>query len=265
LTQPRDYYRLLQVDPSADQEVVEAAYRRLARKYHPDLNPGDEAGALMRRLNEAYAILKDPNRRAAYDRERSRSSRAQAERAGPGPRRSSETRRAEPRRPEPRIRPTSPRPEPWSQPSPATAPTAGRSFSWAPARRELLRLGSSLSRNRIVLTTAACALIAAATFAAFAARLFTPGEVQTVVATSTPGIVVVNRAVPLEPTATPRVRLTATAEPWPPFPLDRPVPADESAPGGAAAVGSFLSRAGQDLQRRLLGGPRPPSTPAPPS
>jgi hypothetical protein len=260
LTPSGDYYRLLQVDPSADQEVVEAAYRRLARKYHPDLNPGDQAGAVMRQLNEAYAVLKDPARRAAYDRERSRGARAQAEKPRARERRPSEPRRANSRRPEPKPRPVDPRPEP----PPVSKPPPRAAFSAAPLRRELRRAARSLVHNRIVLTTAACALIAAAVFAAFASRLFTPNEMQAAAATSTPGIVVVNRAVPLEPTVTPRVRVTATAEPWPPFPLDRPVPADEGASGDAAAVGSFLSRAGQDLQRRLLGGPRPPSTPAAP-
>jgi DnaJ-class molecular chaperone len=81
LTPIGDYYRLLQVDPSADQEIVEAAYRRLARKYHPDLNAGDDAGAVMRQLNEAYAVLRDPTRRAAYDRERDKRARAETRRA----------------------------------------------------------------------------------------------------------------------------------------------------------------------------------------
>ncbi|BCX02743.1 MAG: hypothetical protein KatS3mg053_0681 [Candidatus Roseilinea sp.] len=65
----KNYYKLLQVDPSAEPEVITAAYRRLAMKYHPDTN-GDsaEAKARMQALNEAYAVLSDPVRRAAYDR-----------------------------------------------------------------------------------------------------------------------------------------------------------------------------------------------------
>jgi preprotein translocase subunit Sec63 len=66
----RDYYGLLQVDPRADTEVIEAAYRRLARKWHPDANPDPEAAERMRALNEAYAVLGDPARRQAYDAER---------------------------------------------------------------------------------------------------------------------------------------------------------------------------------------------------
>ena len=57
-------YKVLQVDPEADQEVIQAAYRRLARKYHPDLSAGPEAAARMAALNRAWEILGDPARRA---------------------------------------------------------------------------------------------------------------------------------------------------------------------------------------------------------
>jgi preprotein translocase subunit Sec63 len=64
-----NYYKLLQVDPSADPEVIAAAYRRLAVKNHPDTNGSSpEAKARMQALNEAYAVLSDPVQRAAYDR-----------------------------------------------------------------------------------------------------------------------------------------------------------------------------------------------------
>jgi curved DNA-binding protein CbpA len=62
-----DFYRVLQVDPSADPEVVQAAYRVLARKLHPDLT-SDETG--MKTLNEAWDTLRDPERRKRYDRAR---------------------------------------------------------------------------------------------------------------------------------------------------------------------------------------------------
>ena len=65
----KDYYAILQVSPSAEQEVIEAAYRRLARKYHPDVYSGPDAAHRMRELNEAYEILGDPRRRAEYDAE----------------------------------------------------------------------------------------------------------------------------------------------------------------------------------------------------
>jgi curved DNA-binding protein CbpA len=64
-----DYYAILQVDPEAEPEVIEAAYRRLARKYHPDVNPAPDASQRMVELNAAYAVLGDPEKRAAYDRE----------------------------------------------------------------------------------------------------------------------------------------------------------------------------------------------------
>lgn len=63
-----DLYRVLQVDPSADPEVIEAAYKRLARKYHPDHNRGDaQAEEHMKRINEAYRVLGKRNLRADYD------------------------------------------------------------------------------------------------------------------------------------------------------------------------------------------------------
>jgi len=63
------YYGVLQVDEAAEQEVIESAYHRLARKYHPDVNAGPEAHARMAAINRAYATLRHPGRRAIYDRE----------------------------------------------------------------------------------------------------------------------------------------------------------------------------------------------------
>jgi hypothetical protein len=65
-----DPYRTLQVEPSADLEAIRAAYRRLARANHPDLNPRPEAAERMRAINAAYAVLSDPARRAVYDARR---------------------------------------------------------------------------------------------------------------------------------------------------------------------------------------------------
>ena len=63
-----DLYRVLQVDPSADHEVIAAAYKRLALRYHPDHNSGDpSAEERMRRINEAYRVLGKPDLRADYD------------------------------------------------------------------------------------------------------------------------------------------------------------------------------------------------------
>ena len=63
-----DLYEVLQVHPAAEPEVIEAAFRRLTRKYHPDLNSSPDATEVMQRLTAAYQILGDPDRRAAYDR-----------------------------------------------------------------------------------------------------------------------------------------------------------------------------------------------------
>jgi hypothetical protein len=65
-----DPYRILQVAPNADLEAIHAAYRRLARRYHPDLNSRPEAAEQMRAINAAYGLLSDPARRAASDARR---------------------------------------------------------------------------------------------------------------------------------------------------------------------------------------------------
>lgn len=65
----RDYYEVLGVDRNADQETIKKAYRQLAKKYHPDANPGDkEAEAKFKEASEAYGILSDPEKKAQYDR-----------------------------------------------------------------------------------------------------------------------------------------------------------------------------------------------------
>lgn len=61
------YYQVLQVDPAASPEVIEAAYRRLARIYHPDVNPTADAMRQVQAINEAYACLGDAVKRRTYD------------------------------------------------------------------------------------------------------------------------------------------------------------------------------------------------------
>ena len=79
-------YKVLQVDPEADQEVIQAAYRRLAQKYHPDVAPGPEAAARMVAINRAWEALGDPARRAEHDRAvAAAASRAGAAQAGHDP------------------------------------------------------------------------------------------------------------------------------------------------------------------------------------
>jgi curved DNA-binding protein CbpA len=63
-----DPYKTLQVDSEAEDEVIQAAYRRLARKYHPDLAETPDAAARMALINAAWEVIGDPAARAAYDR-----------------------------------------------------------------------------------------------------------------------------------------------------------------------------------------------------
>lgn len=66
--QKRDYYEVLGVDKNADEAAVKKAYRVLAKKYHPDMNPGDkEAEKKFKEASEAYAVLSDPEKKRQYD------------------------------------------------------------------------------------------------------------------------------------------------------------------------------------------------------
>jgi curved DNA-binding protein CbpA len=67
-----DAYKTLQVDSEADPEVIQAAYRRLAQKWHPDVASGQAAEDRMVAINRAWEVLGDPARRAEYDLERAR-------------------------------------------------------------------------------------------------------------------------------------------------------------------------------------------------
>ncbi len=63
-----DYYKLLKLDRSATKADIKKAYRKLARKYHPDLNPNDKAAqARFQQINEAHEVLSDPEKRKKYD------------------------------------------------------------------------------------------------------------------------------------------------------------------------------------------------------
>ena len=64
----RDYYEVLGVPRDADEDALKKAYRKLAKKYHPDANPGDkEAEAKFKEASEAYSVLSDPQKRQQYD------------------------------------------------------------------------------------------------------------------------------------------------------------------------------------------------------
>src|SRR3954467_5136101 len=66
----QEYYDTLKVDRKASQDDIRKSYRRLARKYHPDLNPGDKAAEdRFKSLQEAYDVLSDPKKRQMYDQQ----------------------------------------------------------------------------------------------------------------------------------------------------------------------------------------------------
>src|SRR3569833_271237 len=67
-TQTRDYYGVLGVKKTATQEDIRKAFRKLARKYHPDVNPGDKkAEEKFKEISEANEVLSDPKKRKIYD------------------------------------------------------------------------------------------------------------------------------------------------------------------------------------------------------
>jgi len=105
---PVDPYKVLQVDPEAEDEVIQAAYRRLARKYHPDLAETADAAARMASINAAWELVGDPVARRTFDRSRAiEAARAEATPTGsPAPTGSSAPSDARP------SGPGSPRPAP---------------------------------------------------------------------------------------------------------------------------------------------------------
>ena len=64
----RDYFKVLGVERSADADAIKRAFRKLAREYHPDVNPGDaSAEARFKEISEAYEVLSDPDKRRKYE------------------------------------------------------------------------------------------------------------------------------------------------------------------------------------------------------
>lgn len=83
---PRGYYRILQVAPTASPEQIKQAYRALAKALHPDLNRGQDTTQAFQTVNEAYSVLSDPAQRAAYDQTGSPAPKNTGRGASPAPR-----------------------------------------------------------------------------------------------------------------------------------------------------------------------------------
>jgi curved DNA-binding protein CbpA len=111
-----DLYRVLQVAPEADHEVIRAAYRALARKYHPDLAGGSKEQ--MAALNAAWGVLQHPRTRAIYDRKRLAREPSQNGRSAP---------ESKPSSPAPNTVP----PPPGKRPANATVLDFGRYVDWS--------------------------------------------------------------------------------------------------------------------------------------
>jgi curved DNA-binding protein CbpA len=120
-----DPYKVLQVDPEAEDEVIQAAYRRLARKYHPDLAETPEAAARMAAINAAWEMIGDPASRAAYDRARAATTGASR---GASTAAASGAPAASPYRPEPPSAPATPPPDVVSRDWTSGRSTTGSGF-----------------------------------------------------------------------------------------------------------------------------------------
>jgi hypothetical protein len=83
---PRGYYRILRVVPSASPEQIKQAYRALAKALHPDLNRGEDTTQAFQAVNEAYSVLSDPVQRASYDQTGSPAPKAAGRGASPSAR-----------------------------------------------------------------------------------------------------------------------------------------------------------------------------------
>ena len=66
--QIKDYYFIMGLLKNVSNEVIKTTYKKLAKKYHPDINKTPDADAKMKEINEAFDILGDPNKKASYDR-----------------------------------------------------------------------------------------------------------------------------------------------------------------------------------------------------
>ena len=123
-----DYYAILGVAPGAHYAVIQAAYRELMRRFHPDVNASAEADARAKAINEAYACLRDEERRASYDwQRRARSAHARSARTRSAYARSAYARSANVDTEIPRSRPG------WSGPSSAGVRSKAFTLTWGKA------------------------------------------------------------------------------------------------------------------------------------
>ena len=123
-----DYYAILGVAPGAQISVIQAAYRDLMRRFHPDVNATAEADARAKAINEAYACLRDEARRASYDwQRRARSANARSARARSAYARSAYARYADVESKPQRSRPG------WSGPTSAGVRSKAFTLTWGKA------------------------------------------------------------------------------------------------------------------------------------
>ena len=127
MTASPDHYKTLQVDSEAEDEVIQAAYRRLARKYHPDLADSPEAAARMSAINAAWELIGDPQARRAFDTKRAYATARATEATATDPARSAAAR--------PSSAPGPAAGKPGSPPGPAASrPPDVVSPDWTPGR-----------------------------------------------------------------------------------------------------------------------------------
>lgn len=162
------HYDTLQVSERADREIIEAAYRRLARMRHPDVNKSPAAHAEMSAINAAYDVLKDPAKRARYDIELSyrRRKRAQAANAPAPSRRKSSNQSQPPKYAQPTRPPQKPQPPTNSRPRPRR-----RNKPQAPKPPPISATLKGLSYIPALMRAAGCGAIAAALTAALTISL----------------------------------------------------------------------------------------------
>ena len=156
-----NHYAVLELTRSATEVEIRAAYRRLARQHHPDANPGDDAEHRMRRINEAWETLRDPQRRSLYDRQLPlpvRRPPVRTVRRQPAPRREA---------------PTNSRPNWFAEDTPREAPQSSTEFTGDPSVDWYATLGVRPGATRPEILKALSRMAEALNGAAISATEFT--------------------------------------------------------------------------------------------